>query len=317
MRGARADDMHHRFPSGLIPAHAGSTPPTIWGSLCPRAHPRACGEHGAESASGVDSLGSSPRMRGARKRVCVLSLRARLIPAHAGSTQPGQCLGRRSEAHPRACGEHSMSLLSPDHFRGSSPRMRGALSESRNIGDAGGLIPAHAGSTSKRLPFSSPCRAHPRACGEHSLEALGLMVMRGSSPRMRGALGLEGAEGAAEGLIPAHAGSTLGHAVGPDSAGAHPRACGEHAHQTIYETTIEGSSPRMRGAQPTSRSPFHARRLIPAHAGSTSPIGKPPVFQGAHPRACGEHTDRAKTLLAEEGSSPRMRGAHFLTRLFT
>ena len=71
---------------GIIPAYAGSTLSPASPSCRGRDHPRVCGEHQGLSWYPVASLGSSPRMRGARFRHEGLRLRPGIIPAYAGST---------------------------------------------------------------------------------------------------------------------------------------------------------------------------------------------------------------------------------------
>ena len=76
---------------------------------------------------------------------------------------------------------------------------------------ADGIIPAYAGSTTERLQRWSRRWDHPRVCGEHRSNTSRSPLMRGSSPRMRGApLALD--TGASLGrIIPAYAGSTSGY----------------------------------------------------------------------------------------------------------
>ena len=71
-----------------------------------------------------------------------------------------------------------------------------------------GIIPAYAGSTGAALGGQNPCGDHPRVCGEHMMPTDRLVTVRGSSPRMRGALTLYGAAVITPGIIPAYAGST-------------------------------------------------------------------------------------------------------------
>ena len=50
--------------------------------------------------------------------------------------------------------------------------------------------------------------------------------------------------------------------------------------------------------------------IIPAYAGNTFSATPTPTSTGDHPRACGEHTTHDLFVVAELGSSPRMRGTH-------
>ena len=91
---------------------------------------------------------------------------------------------------------------------GSSPRMRGALMTSLINKNAAGIIPADAGSTSEWRITACATWDHPRGCGEHALQGRPGLEGRGSSPRMRGALGEPHGRRLARRIIPADAGST-------------------------------------------------------------------------------------------------------------
>ena len=73
-------------------------------------------------------------------------------------------------------------------------------------------------------------------------------MRRGSSPRMRGALGVVRDGTALGGIIPADAGSTVMLPSESYCNGDHPRGCGEHLRSAISLVRVLGSSPRMRGA---------------------------------------------------------------------
>ena len=55
---------------------------------------------------------------------------------------------------------------------------------------------------------------------------------------------------------------------------------------------------------------FTKSRIIPADAGSTTPLSEWLTGRGDHPRGCGEHLVRIQLGERNKGSSPRMRGAH-------
>ena len=96
------------FPlvGGLIPARAGSTGSTFVSTQLRRAHPRPCGEHIYDVATGVLREGSSPPVRGAQVQAGLVDGVAGLIPARAGSTRGVIGHIYFSGAHPRPCGEH-------------------------------------------------------------------------------------------------------------------------------------------------------------------------------------------------------------------
>ena len=126
MRGAPCCSSGVVGCSGIIPADAGSTGLAIPYIPCSRDHPRGCGEHSAITPEAKANQGSSPRMRGARKRKLLVFGPAGIIPADAGSTPVTSVGTRWIGDHPRGCGEHCSHDISLSLFWGSSPRMRGA-----------------------------------------------------------------------------------------------------------------------------------------------------------------------------------------------
>ena len=72
---------------------------------------------------------------------------------------------------------------------------------------------------------------------------------------------------------------------------------------------VGGSSPRMRGAPVHDLSGPASGRIIPADAGSTCWRTGPAHGARDHPRGCGEHNAPFDDTDAQQGSSPRMRGA--------
>ena len=217
-----------------------------------------------------------------------------IIPAYAGST-------RRIQSR----------FLSP---RGSSPRMRGAPLAYPTGTNVWGIIPAYAGSTFYRTCPPITTGDHPRVCGEHTGRATSFGMFGGSSPRMRGARIGVGLRSAGIGIIPAYAGSTLNRLTANISMRDHPRVCGEHLAVALCCPSCLGSSPRMRGAHfPYLRDEFTGG-IIPAYAGSTTRHAPPTWLEWDHPRVCGEHHAIVNTPPIKPGSSPRMRGAHDVTR---
>ena len=147
VRGKPRDDPQGCARGRLIPARAGKTKSPLGALLAPRAHPRACGENRAVSMRVDVRGGSSPRVRGKRRRAPPGPVVPGLIPARAGKTRH-LIAGQRGElAHPRACGEN---LTPAGRFviqGGSSPRVRGKPGPPSPPPVATGLIPARAGKT--------------------------------------------------------------------------------------------------------------------------------------------------------------------------
>ena len=86
VRGAHGAKGTARIRTGIIPACAGSTPKPRLKPEHRRDHPRVCGEHYYVDECSAAFEGSSPRVRGARRRGRDAIYPGRIIPACAGST---------------------------------------------------------------------------------------------------------------------------------------------------------------------------------------------------------------------------------------
>ena len=115
-------------------------------------------------------------------------------------------------------------------------------------------------------------------------------------------------------IIPAHAGQTTWRYLAVLGGTDHPRACGANAPTMLSNTPSTGSSPRMRGKQRQPQPKPCSIRIIPAHAGQTSPRWLAPSFRTDHPRACGANGLRQAGADLKDGSSPRMRGKRYPLR---
>ena len=166
--------------------------------------------------------------------------------------------------------------------------MRGKLCELWYVLYHVRIIPAHAGQTVLACSVASSAADHPRACGANCELLSEHHGLRGSSPRMRGKrCHINNLHGELR-IIPAHAGQTVTICTRPPNRSDHPRACGANVHERPDTAEIGGSSPRMRGKPLIEDFSSLYVRIIPAHAGQTSP--------------------RQRRLARQTGSSPRMRG---------
>ena len=150
--------------------------------------------------------------------------------------------------------------------------------------------------------------AHPRSRGENLKRHDGHTHVDGSSPLTRGKLSLAPFDGFAVGLIPAHAGKTVGALVVLDHPLAHPRSRGENGEGARGNHGVAGSSPLTRGKRPHGDDLQPRRRLIPAHAGKTKALYALAISLPAHPRSRGENASHAARPASRRGSSPLTRG---------
>ena len=149
---------------------------------------------------------------------------------------------------------------------------------------------------------------HPRACGANVSVWLWTPSATGSSPRMRGKPGANGAVVMGERIIPAHAGQTPRPRATPTARTDHPRACGANSALRPSNILQSGSSPRMRGKPRLCTAAISVLRIIPAHAGQTCGGRRGPACSADHPRACGANIGVDVSDAFGCGSSPRMRG---------
>ena len=92
VRGAGTGAACRWTPRGIIPACAGSSSDRSGTHLIARDHPRVCGEQILRDILLTQSLGSSPRVRGAVPNFVLTNKELGIIPACAGSRLTGQRL---------------------------------------------------------------------------------------------------------------------------------------------------------------------------------------------------------------------------------
>ena len=131
---------------------------------------------------------------------------------------------------------------------GSSPRMRGSRYFIISLSGSLGIIPADAGLTKIVHDREIPGGDHPRGCGAHFGCAFRVVLIQGSSPRMRGSPSRISSCAFFDGIIPADAGLTLFWQWTRWWRGDHPRGCGAHSEIAPTPESVMGSSPRMRGS---------------------------------------------------------------------
>ena len=200
-----------------------------------------------------------------------------------------------------------MSKTNAD-LAGSSPLTRGKHILVVGVTSPHGLIPAHAGKTSRPASGRDDGRAHPRSRGENHPCLVGITAFHGSSPLTRGKPVSSGGAQVGSRLIPAHAGKTEWRSGNCTRGWAHPRSRGENLLDPPDGSPRRGSSPLTRGKRQSPSQTLPYLGLIPAHAGKTDSFHARLASAAAHPRSRGENFSRPKVTPLLPGSSPLTRG---------
>ena len=150
--------------------------------------------------------------------------------------------------------------------------------------------------------------AHPRSRRENMMRRRVPANGPGSSPLTPGKRQQLARRLEDQGLIPAHAGKTLRPWWRRGSRGDHPRSRGENFLAGGLGNVLLGSSPLPRGKRHRHVRGRLPGRLIPAHAGKTSPPYGEPCATGAHPRLRRENPQVTVEGTVEEGLIPTHAG---------
>ena len=105
-------------------------------------------------------------MRGKVVPLGVVTVLSRITPAYAGKRHRWNCRRKRTEDHPRLCGEKARQVLKLDKEEGSPPPMRGKVLSYAVQRLAGRITPAYAGKRHGARPKYHGKGDHPRLCGE-------------------------------------------------------------------------------------------------------------------------------------------------------
>ncbi len=169
----------------------------------------------------------------------------------------------------------------------------------------------HHAATPARVPPARrrPPRGHPRGRGEQRSSQVPLAGGRGPSPQARGAVGDAVLIRVVGGTIPAGAGSSASSPAGRPMGRDHPCGRGEQATAAVMRRTVEGPSPRERGAGAPDREVRVRVGTIPAGAGSSRGRRLLVWVPGDHPRGRGEQSTSSRKPATVAGPSPRARGA--------
>ena len=155
---------------------------------------------------------------------------------------------------------------------------------------------------------------HPRSRGENSVRQKACQQSTGSSPLTRGKPRDATVKPPPPGIIPAHAGKTQLSSAATSPPWDHPRSRGENILVPSSSVNGKGSSPLTRGKPPLESHQSRSPRIIPAHAGKTTPDGGRGGVSRDHPRSRGENGQGAVVTDRVPGSSPLTRGKRGASR---
>ena len=211
---------------------------------------------------------------------------------------------------------------------GLSPRVRGNPFHAGRLEQVAGSIPACAGEPDARRKTHIQQWVYPRVCGGTAVAALGVGLILGLSPRVRGNRSPANAPYPAVWSIPACAGEPGTPSRAPRCGEVYPRVCGGTHPGASGADRGMGLSPRVRGNPAHSRPRRRRARSIPACAGEPplaplcicAPLVYPRVCGGTpqcrqirpppavYPRVCGGTVLLAPPVFVLVGLSPRVRG---------
>ena len=181
----------------------------------------------------LDKAGSPPHARGRRAHGVVPRITARITPACAGKTSPGQSRRDAAPDHPRMRGEDDGDVEDTVRMLGSPPHARGRPAKYKGEHNAHRITPACAGKTCGGCaPIRRPVD-HPRMRGEDWLVFVSEQTLCGSPPHARGRRGLVGQGPADFWITPACAGKTIPSASWRTTSPDHPRMRGEDEHSSV------------------------------------------------------------------------------------
>ena len=170
--------------------------------------------------------GTSPRVRGKRRRASPSAPPSGYIPACAGEAYRWGRLSAPKEVHPRVCGGSNSTTPPKSGRSGTSPRVRGKLGVRLPIQLQRRYIPACAGEAGAIAPDPPVRTVHPRVCGGSSRGPRAATPGAGTSPRVRGKRGTDRLHRSGLRYIPACAGEAWWRTRGWTSTSVHPRVCG-------------------------------------------------------------------------------------------
>ena len=161
-------------------------------------------------------------------------------------------------------GENAYRQTVPGLGLGSPPRRRGKEASIFDDGQRLGITPAWAGKSQGHRADRGAEQDHPRMGGEKTMYFEDKYFCRGSPPRRRGKVGLDGGLSEAVGITPAQAGKSRRCCLPGSPRRDHPRVGGEKISTTSWPRCWKGSPPRGRGKGSGAGLQYGAAGITPA-----------------------------------------------------
>ena len=112
-------------------------------------------------------------------------------------------------------------------------------------------------------------------------------------------------------ITPAYAGKSDFRVLNNNAEQDHPRLCGEKFRKSLFQKSMKGSPPPMRGKVFSAPELLENLRITPAYAGKSVGSGRNQKHNRDHPRLCGEKGLLYRNPVHHVGSPPPMRGKDF------
>ena len=166
IRGIRIFAGVRRNHERNIPAHTGNSPCCPATSVGGPEHPRPYGEFSRGEAGNLTIGGTSPPIRGIRRRWGRGHALHRNIPAHTGNSAWCAVEFAQYAEHPRPYGEFITYRTAAELHGGTSPPIRGIRREGNRSRKLQRNIPAHTGNSPSGDGQEPRAAEHPRPYGE-------------------------------------------------------------------------------------------------------------------------------------------------------
>ena len=258
------------FPRRFIPACTGNSAASLCGVGRAPVHPRVYGELGRSGRLESVQDGSSPRVRGTPGDRGGRGVYRWFIPACTGNSVAFRKPPPPATVHPRVYGELSRLIGSAWQASGSSPRVRGTPAGPSHHERRARFIPACTGNSGSSWRRTRRTAVHPRVYGELVGVRVAVVLIAGSSPRVRGTRRLLVQQLLPHRFIPACTGNSPTPEHKTDRHPVHPRVYGELSATARKIVLMIGSSPRVRGTPARLSALIEHRRFIPACTGNSA-----------------------------------------------